>query len=241
MSRFVPAGARRWLRSHGGPLGSIVRVRTSLPEFVLTYDDGPDPVETERVLEVLRDESASATFFVLMTRAREHRSLISEILAGGHEVALHGPDHRPISRLGYREVRDRTASAKAELEDISGAAVRWYRPPYGLQSLTSFRAIKATGLEPVLWGPTAWDSREATTEQRVARALRGAEPGAILLSHDSYAGFADGGRSDSPPAVDRSALATRILAAYRERGLHARSLAQTLTSGSPVKGIWFKR
>ncbi|WP_144876523.1 polysaccharide deacetylase family protein [Microbacterium sp. 1.5R] len=237
----VKAAAKRFLRSHGGPLGSIVRVRTDRPEFVLTYDDGPDPTETARILEVLRDHSCTATFFVLMTRARTSTSLLHEIRAAGHEIALHGPDHRPISRLGYTVVRERTSAARAELEDLAGVPVRWYRPPYGLQSLSSFRAVKASGLEPVLWGPTAWDSREATMEQRIARALRGAEKGAILLSHDSYAGYADGGRSDSPPSVDRRDLATRVLAAYRERGLHARSLADALTSGTPIKGIWFTR
>lgn len=237
----VVAAAKRWLRSHGGPLGSVVRVKTTRPEFVLTYDDGPDPVETTRLLELLRRESATATFFVLMTRARAYPSIVAEIIAGGHEVALHGPDHRPISRMSFREVRDRTSAAKAELEDIAGRSVRWFRPPYGLQSLTSFRATRASGLEPVLWGPTAWDSRVATTAERLDRAVRGAEPGAILLSHDSYAGFADGGRSDSPPDVDRLELATKILAAYRERGLHARSLEHTLVAGTPVKGIWFKR
>ncbi|MFB4351384.1 polysaccharide deacetylase family protein [Microbacterium sp. CR_7] len=241
MRTRVSAAAKRWLRSHGGPLGSIVRVRTARPEFVLTYDDGPDPTHTERILDVLREQSATATFFVLMNRARAHRSLLAEIVGGGHEVALHGPDHRPISRLGYRAVRERTAAAKAELEDLAEVAVRWYRPPYGLQSLSSFRAVKAAGVEPVLWGPTAWDSREATTEQRIARSLRGAEAGAILLSHDSYAGFADGGRSDSPPTVDRPELATRIIEAYRERGLEARSLSRALASGTPVKGIWFKK
>lgn len=237
----VPSAARRWLRSHGGPLGSIVRVKTDAPEFVLTYDDGPDPNETERLLDVLAAHKASATFFVLMTRARAYKSILQSTVDAGHEIALHGPDHQAISRLGYRAVRERIAASKTELEDQISRQVRWFRPPYGLQSIDSFRATKANGLEPVLWGPTAWDSREATQDQRVARAVRGAERGSILLSHDAYAGSADGGHNDAPPQLDRSQLATRIISAYAELNLHPRSLGHVLTSGHAVKGFWFKR
>ncbi|MEV7631671.1 polysaccharide deacetylase family protein [Microbacterium sp. NPDC089318] len=241
MTSLLPRKAKTWLRSHGGPLGSVVSVRTLQPEYVLTYDDGPDVTQTPRLLRVLADESARATFFVLLTRARAHPEVIAEIVEAGHEVALHGPDHRPISRMSFAAVRRRTASAKAELEDMAGTAVRWFRPPYGLQSLSSFHAVKAAGLQPVVWGPTAWDSRPASTHERVERAVSGAERGAILLCHDAYAGFADGGRSNTPPEIDRADLARRVIAAYDEAGLRPQSLGRALVSGVPVRGLWFKR
>ncbi|WP_227497147.1 polysaccharide deacetylase family protein [Planctomonas psychrotolerans] len=241
LGRLVPRAARSWLRSHGGPLGSIVAVRTTAPEFVLTYDDGPEPGDTESILSVLQDRGARATFFVLLTRTRKNPELLREVMAAGHEIALHGVDHRPISRMSYREVLSRTSDAKAELEDDIGRPVHWFRPPYGLQSLSSFRGVRAAGLEPVLWGPTALDSRPATTEERMQRVLRGAGRGAIVLSHDGYADVADGGRGGNHPGHDRGALATRVLDAYAELGLRANTVSGAIASGSATRGIWFRR
>lgn len=232
---------KRWLRSHGGPLGSVVAVRTTRPEFVLTYDDGPEPGGTDAILPVLERHGASATFFVLMNRVHAHPALLREVISAGHEIALHGVDHQPISRMSQAEVRSRTAAAKADLESIIGTSVRWFRPPYGLQTIGTFRAIRSCGLEPVLWGPSATDSREAAHEERISRALRGAAPGVVLLSHDGYAGYADGGRNNNRPDVDRAHLAEAILSEYASRGLQARSLGQAMVDSSLVRGIWFKR
>lgn len=241
VSGLVPVGARRWLRAHGGPLGSVVAVRTQEPAFVLTYDDGPEPGGTDALLPVLASRGARATFFVLMTRVRRHPDLLREVLAAGHEIGLHGSDHRAISRMSRPEVLRRTAGARAELEDAIGRPVRWFRPPYGQQSLTSFRAVRAAGLEPVLWGPTAWDSRAATTPQRIERVLRGAGPGVIVLSHDGYAEIEDGGRGGARPDVDRGELASLVLDAYGELGLRAVTLSGALAGGTATRGLWFRR
>ena len=241
ITSLVPRSARRWLRRHGGPLGSVVAVDTGDPTFALTYDDGPEPGGTDAVLPVLAELGATATFFVLMTRVRRHPELLREGVDAGHEIALHGVDHQPISRMSYAQVKERTAAAKAELEDAVGAPVRWFRPPYGSQSVTSFRAVRATGLTPVLWGATSWDSREATREERRARAVTGAGRGTILLCHDGFAGTADGGRRDDAPAVDRAEVARTVLPAYRELGLEARSVGNLAASGRMVRGIWFGR
>ncbi|WP_307807409.1 polysaccharide deacetylase family protein [Naasia sp. SYSU D00948] len=241
LTRLVPTGVRRWLRSHGGPLGSVVAVRTEDPEFVLTYDDGPEPGGTDAILPVLASRGARATFFVLMTRVRRYPALLREVVSEGHEVALHGIDHRAISRMSYREVLERTARAKAELEDAVGREVRWLRPPYGLQSLTSFRAVQSAGLEPVLWGPSAADSRPGTTDERLRRVLRGAERGAIVLSHDGYAEVEDGGHGGNRPELDRGQLAGLVLDAYGSLGLRATSLSNALASGTVTRGLWFRR
>jgi peptidoglycan/xylan/chitin deacetylase (PgdA/CDA1 family) len=239
--RLLPARVRRWLRSHGGPLGSVVAVRTDAPEFVLTYDDGPEPGGTDAILPVLAAHGARATFFVLLTRTRRHPALLRDVVAAGHEVALHGVDHQAISRMAYREVLDRTSQAKAELEDALARPVRWFRPPYGLQSLTSFRAVRAAGLVPVLWGPSALDSRPATTDERMARVRSGARRGAIVLSHDGYAEVEDGGRGGNRPELDRGELASLVLDSYEELGLRATTLTGAIGSGAATRGLWFHR
>ena len=240
-ARFVPTRTRRWLRSHGGPLGSIVAVRTDAPEFVLTYDDGPEPGGTDTILRVLESRGAHATFFVLMTRTRRHPALLRDVVAAGHEVGLHGLDHRAISQLAYREVLERTSRAKAELADALARDVRWFRPPYGLQSLTSFRAVRAAGLEPVLWGPTAWGlppGYDGRTDGKGA-ARRTARRHRAL--HDGYPKAEDGGRGGDRPDLDRGELASLILDAYGALGLRATTLSSAIAAGAATRGLWFRR
>ncbi|MDQ1584397.1 MAG: hypothetical protein QOF36_2451 [Microbacteriaceae bacterium] len=229
------------VRRYGAFVGSIVRVATDAPHIVLTYDDGPEPGGTDRVLAALANHGASATFFILLSRARRYHGLVEDVVAAGHEIALHGVDHRRLTTFSASEVRRRTNDAKAELEDLSGRSIRWFRPPYGAQSLRTWRAIRSTRLAPVLWGPTTWDWRDIPQSERVDSALRGAAPGAILLAHDGQASTDDGAFDGPAPHLDRGELTDLVLDAYAARGLSGRSLGDALTLGSPVREARFSR
>ncbi len=239
-ARTTALAARRTARRSAGTLlGSAVELRTAAPEVVLTFDDGPEPGGTDRVLSALAEAGASATFFVLLTRVRRYPALLGEVLAAGHEVALHGVDHRALPTLPPDEVARLVRAGRAELEDVTGQPVRWFRPPYGRQTFRNWRAVTGAGLMPVLWGPTTWDWRDVPTAERVAKAQEGVRPGAIVLAHDGFAGPADGACDGPPPELDRGELVTRVLEGYAERGLSARSLEQALVSGSLVRQTWF--
>jgi peptidoglycan/xylan/chitin deacetylase (PgdA/CDA1 family) len=229
------------IRRHSSFVGSVVAVKTNAAHVVLTYDDGPEPGGTDCVLTALADRQATATFFVLLTRARAHPGLLGEVMAEGHEIALHGQDHRRLTQYGFEEVRRRTQSAKSELEDMTGRSVTWMRPPYGRQTFTSWRAVTATGLQPVMWGPTTWDSRHISQAERVRKAVEGTVQGSILLAHDGHAGPADGVDDGPAPNVDRGDLTRRVLDGYSDLGLHGRSLSDSLESGSAIRAAWFKR
>lgn len=233
------AARRSARRSAGTLLGSAVDVRTRRPEVVLTFDDGPEPGGTDRVLSVLADAGATATFFVLLTRVRRYRSLLDEVIAAGHEVALHGVDHRALPSLPPEEVARLVRAGKAELEDAAGRPVRWFRPPYGRQTLRNWQAITRAGLVPVLWGPTTWDWKDVPHEERVAKVEQGLRAGAIVLAHDGFAGPEDGACDGPPPVLDRGELIAGVLAACADRGLSARSLEQALLSGHLVRETWF--
>jgi len=224
---------------HSGFIGSVVAVKTDAPNIVLTYDDGPDPRGTAAVLEALAARRATATFFVLLTRARRYRSLLHEIAAGGHEIALHGMDHTKLTTLPHAEVRLRTSAAKSELEDLTGGHVKWIRPPYGAQSFGTWLAIKASELEPVMWGRTTWDSRNIQQSERVTKAVAGAKPGAILLAHDGFAGKDDGVDDGPEPPVDRGELTGLVLDELHAAGLSGCSLRDSLLEGALVRAAWF--
>ena len=241
----LPAGLKRALRRAASPVGSVDAVRTTAPEIVLTFDDGPDPVGTPAVLEALAAHGATATFFVLLTRARQHPELVARVLAEGHEVGLHGVDHRRLPGFPYAEARARTAAAAHELEALTGRPVRWFRPPYGAQTPLTWLAVRRAGLVPVLWGPTTWDWRDVPQDERVGKALEGARAGAVVLAHDAFAGADDGavddGRGLRAPAVDRGDLVHRVLEAYAAAGWRGRSLGDALRHGRTVRVAHFSR
>jgi peptidoglycan/xylan/chitin deacetylase (PgdA/CDA1 family) len=235
-------GALTLARRAAGPVaGSIVAVRTAAPSVVLTFDDGPEPGGTDRVLAALAEAGATATFFVLLTRVRRYRALFEEVVAAGHEVALHGVDHRPLPGLPPHEVGPLLRAGRAELEDALGRAVRWHRPPNGRQTPRTWRAVTGAGLTPVLWGPTTWDWRDVPHERRLERAREGLRRGAIVLAHDGFAGPEDGADDGPAPVLDRGRLVREVLAGYAADGLRARSLGQVLAEGTAVREARFVR
>lgn len=223
------------------PVGSMVAVRTSAPVVALTFDDGPDPEVTRRLLGVLRDNNATATFFVLLTRVRLYPEIVAEVIGAGHEIALHGLDHRRLTSLASGELYPRAASARAELEDIAGSSVRWFRPPYGAQNFPAWRAARRAGMTSVFWGPSMWDWKDASREERLARALAGARPGSIILAHDGLADERDGVTSVVPPHLDRAAWAGEVISHYSRRGLRCASLQDVVSTGAPVMAARFVR
>jgi peptidoglycan/xylan/chitin deacetylase (PgdA/CDA1 family) len=193
------------------------------------------------VLAALSGAGATATFFVLLTRVRRYRALLDDILAAGHEVALHGADHRALPEIPPDEVGGVLNGARAELEDVAGRQIRWYRPPYGRQTLRSWRVLRSTGLVPVLWGPTTWDWKDVEPAERLVKAAIGARPGAIVLAHDGFAGPDDRAFDGPAPVLDRGALITGVLEQYGRLGLTARSFGEVLASGTALREARFSR
>jgi len=206
---------------------------------VLTYDDGPQPGDTEAVLAALAAAGATATFFVLLTRVRRHPTLLADVAAAGHEIGLHGIDHRRLTTVDPATLQRRTVDGRDELQDALGRAVTWFRPPYGDQSPASWRAVTEAGMTPVMWSATLRDWLDTTTEDRLGAASRIDGPGAILLAHDGYAALDDGVDDGPAPRFDRGRLATLVLDSYAQQGLTCTSLGTALESGSPVKRVWW--
>jgi peptidoglycan/xylan/chitin deacetylase (PgdA/CDA1 family) len=223
------------------PVGTVREVVTAQAHLVLTYDDGPDPAATPGVLASLAEFGATATFFVLVGRARTHRGLLEETLAAGHEIALHGIDHTRLTAYSASEVRRRTRDGRHELEDLTGRPVRWFRAPYGALLPPHWAAVRSAGLKPVGWGPTPGDWRSLPESRLAAEALDGCSAGGILLAHDGFAGPSDGVDDGPPPAIDRGKLASLMLAGLRDRGLSGRSLGSALTDGRTRSWAWFHR
>jgi len=167
-------------------LGVASRVRGGRGELALTFDDGPDPKTTPKVLEALAKAGARATFFVLEPRARAHPELVREILAGGHTLALHGRVHRHAWLKNPLSLLPELSSAKAALEDLAGTPVRHYRPPHGGWTWPLLYATRKLNLTPVQWEVEAGDWLKNASPEKVAEKIRRqVRPGSIVVMHDA--------------------------------------------------------
>jgi peptidoglycan/xylan/chitin deacetylase (PgdA/CDA1 family) len=167
--------------------GGIVR-RIDRAVVALTFDDGPHAAGTPAVLEVLARAEATATFFLVGEQVVQRPELAREIVAAGHEVAVHGFRHTLL-------LRRRVAAVAADLDravDAIGAATgvrpTLYRPPYGILSSGALDHVRSRGWRPLLWSTWGRDWGRWATPQAIARrATRGLRPGDVVLLHDSDA------------------------------------------------------
>jgi peptidoglycan/xylan/chitin deacetylase (PgdA/CDA1 family) len=160
---------------------------TGHPSHVaLTFDDGPHPEATPRLLRLLDRAGVTATFFLVGRELDAHPEVGRAIVAAGHEVGVHGYEHRLLLRRGPRATLADLALATSVIADRTGAVPRWWRPPYGVATTAALFAARRLGLTPVLW--TCWgrDWTATATPDRVLRSVRRrlAGGGTILL-HDS--------------------------------------------------------
>jgi peptidoglycan/xylan/chitin deacetylase (PgdA/CDA1 family) len=152
----------------------------------LTFDDGPDPISTPPVLDVLEQLGWQATFFCLGGQVRRSPGLARELVQRGHEVAVHGDDHRSHLLRSPRGTVDDVVRARDSIEEITQTTMTWFRPPYGGVAVPSLLAGRKAGLNMVLWTSWGIDWREDSTGRSVAdNVTRTFYPGATVLLHDS--------------------------------------------------------
>jgi peptidoglycan/xylan/chitin deacetylase (PgdA/CDA1 family) len=205
----------------------VDRLATGEPVVALTFDDGPDPVVTPRVLDLLGAHGARATFFVLGERAARYPDVIRRIHREGHTVGTHTQRHLlrfHFAGPGYvqREIED----AVAVVAGILPARPTLFRPPQGLRTPNFASGWRRTrGLTCVTWSVRALDSRATTAGAIVARVAHRLAPGAIVALHD---GTGLGGARDREPTL---AALSRILAECKARGLRCVALGEAGRGG----------
>lgn len=212
-------------------VGTAVEGYGAANQVALTYDDGPDPRATQEILEVLREHGATATFFMLMTRVRLYPAVVHEVLAAGHEVALHGVDHRNLAQMSPLQVRARLKDGLSELSDVAQTSVTWFRPPYISLSLAGWLASRGVPHTFVAAGSSLRDWEPLTDAQRIDAFSQEVSPGDVILAHDSWPTRGDGAFDGPAPDVDRPSLTREALRVLEERELNAVSLGQIATQG----------
>jgi peptidoglycan-N-acetylglucosamine deacetylase len=152
----------------------------------LTFDDGPDPAQTPAVLDMLAARGIRATFFMLGSMVVRAPALAAEVAAAGHEVAVHGFEHRYLPVRGPAATWSDLTRATELIAAATGMSPGFFRPPYGVLSGPALLALRELRLRPVLWGSWGreWDPG-ATVDSVLQNLLVGLKGGATVLLHDS--------------------------------------------------------
>jgi peptidoglycan/xylan/chitin deacetylase (PgdA/CDA1 family) len=156
------------------------------PSVAITFDDGPHPDGTPKMLEVLAAAEASATFFLVGEQVIKRPELARRIVEGGHTVGLHGFMHRPHPLRRTEEMAEDFTRGLAAVQDATGTTPRLHRPPFGIYSATSLRMARERELQPLLWSRWGKDWRKLTTPGQITkRVTDGVAAGDVILLHDA--------------------------------------------------------
>ncbi|MEO5661006.1 MAG: polysaccharide deacetylase family protein [Polaromonas sp.] len=179
-----------WPRSHwlGPNWTRLPAAATARNEICLTIDDGPDPVVTPRVLDILDQYAARATFFCIGEKAARYPDLCREIVRRGHSVENHSQHHRHFfSLMGPRGMSRELQAAQDTLTAITGQRPLFFRAPAGLRNPFLDPVLSRLGLKLASWSARGFDTRIRDAGRVKDKLLGGLQAGTILLLHDGNA------------------------------------------------------
>jgi peptidoglycan/xylan/chitin deacetylase (PgdA/CDA1 family) len=133
-------------------------------ELALTFDDGPNPVWTPRLLETLAKHNVRATFFMVGGYAERQMDLVRQMAAAGHLIGSHSWTHPNLAMTGSAKIREELRRSKETLEQIIGQPVRFFRPPFGGRRPAALRIARQMGMTPVLWNAMTSDWKTPLAE-----------------------------------------------------------------------------
>jgi peptidoglycan/xylan/chitin deacetylase (PgdA/CDA1 family) len=184
-------------------------------ELALTFDDGPNPVWTPRLLDLLASHDVRATFFLVGSRAQALPALVHQIVAAGHLIGNHSWSHPNLALSSARRINEELSRTNQTLEQIVGAPIRYFRPPFGARRPEVLRAARRLGMVPVLWNAMTSDWKNPSADEIASRLTRKIDRlnrqgrAANIVLHDG---------SHSDPSANRApsiAAAAQLIANYQ--------------------------
>ena len=188
------------------------------PVVSITFDDGPNPHATPRILDVLAETATPATFFVLGRHADRWPELVRRMADEGHQLGNHGYFHRKLHRRTPAYIRDDLTRGAEAIERAAGVRPRVFRAPHGFRNPFVTPIARSLGERTIGWSLGVWDSARPGVDEIVRRALSGMRAGSILLLHDGDGYDEDGDRLQTADALPL------IIHGLRERGFRFATL-----------------
>ena len=184
------------------------------PWIALTFDDGPHPVMTERLLAMLKTEGVPATFFIVGKMAVRHPEIVQEIARQGHEVANHTFSHPNLAHADDKTVLNELSQTRAVIQRLTGQDSILYRPPGGDYSRRSLKVASKAGYHMILWSVLTKDVNGTSVPIMQRHILNNAADGAIVLMH-----------SGIPNTID---MLPDVIDELRQEGYHFVTVSQLL-------------
>lgn len=170
------------LASHKEEVAEILK--TKGPKICLTFDDGPSPTITPKLLDLLKQYNVHATFFVVGKNAERYPDLLKRMIDEGHEIGNHSYDHPQLTKLSVDGFMSQINGTNDIVDNATGVKPRYLRPPYGSKN----QAMKDTVPMPfILWNVDPEDWHKTATKESISQnVLNNVSDGGIVLSHDLY-------------------------------------------------------
>jgi len=170
------------------PPTRILHFKILTPAIALTFDDGPDPKNTPRLLEILKERNIKATFFLLGRSVTTYPQVVRLIVADGHEIGNHTWDHKDLSKLSESACMDELQKTHDAIIAACGVTPTIFRPPYGNVKMTERKAIMEKFHYPdIIWEVDTEDWKKPFSSEKVHNTiLKDTKPGSIILCHDIH-------------------------------------------------------
>jgi peptidoglycan/xylan/chitin deacetylase (PgdA/CDA1 family) len=198
-------------------LGRRVYPPPRASEIALTFDDGPNPACTPRLLDLLASNNVRASFFLVGRFAQAEPVLVRRISAEGHVIGNHTWSHPNLAHIPAAHVLQELKQTSDALEQVTGKPIRLFRPPFGAANRTALATARGLGMVPVFWNAMTadWESRPAAQiadelKQQITR-NEGRKRATCLVLHDR--------KADAPDACCDASVdaAARLIVQYQGR------------------------
>jgi peptidoglycan/xylan/chitin deacetylase (PgdA/CDA1 family) len=151
--------------------------------IALTFDDGPHPAFTDRLLQVLKEENAAATFFVVGRQAERYPRLMQAILNHGHEIANHTFNHQNLTTLTDQQVARELEDTRRVIESVAGKKCSYFRPPGGQYNPGTLNVASQEGYRMILWTVFPRDHSSPSAQKIYECVMADAQDGGVVLLH----------------------------------------------------------
>jgi peptidoglycan-N-acetylglucosamine deacetylase len=213
-------------------------VDTDEPIASISFDDGPDPEFTPRILAILERFQVKATFMVMGYNAVRNPGLLREVLDAGHEVGGHSWSHRNLAETSRDETRHEIEHGNRVIEDQTAVPVRVFRPPYGRFGEEAVRVLARSRPDLIVWSITRGLLTWQDPRQISSHVLGALGPGEIVDLHDGIGRGTFSPRSASAQRIrqrreDEVRALPRILEGAQERGLRLVTISDLMAAWRP--------
>ena len=205
------------VKKQAGAVSYAGNIDPGRPMVALTYDDGPTRAVTPRILELLRENDARATFFMVGNRVTAHRDLVAQMVDLGCEVANHTYDHKLMDKVDPGEMTRQLEMTNQVISNACGVSPVLMRPCGGNRSDAGMMAVGAISMPAILWSVDTLDWKTRDAQKTIQNVLDNVKDGDIILMHDLYDTTAEASETIIPELISRGYQLVTVseLASYR--------------------------